>query len=131
MVLWLIIVLILLYNILTFRFVECQNMIAYFFPPSAGSAAHSGKAVPASVHEMDCAVSASVHTSVDPSVHALTWLWVPGPHVGSSQVATQSPSFVQSPSAFSTTQSGRAHAMVCAVSASVQTSVDPSVHVLT
>merc|ERR1712223_665241 len=102
-----------------------------FYAGGAGSAAHSGKAVPASVHEMDCAVSASVHTSVDPSVHALTWFWLPGPQVGSSPVATQSPSFVQSPSTFSTKQSGRAHEMVCAVSASVHTSVDPSVHALT
>merc|ERR1712110_583931 len=133
MIKWLFVVLFcdLIIQYLDISIVKCQNMIVYFFPPSAGAAAHSGKAVPASVHEMDCAVSASVHTSVDPSVHALTWFWLPGPHVGSSPVATQSPSFVQSPSTFSSTQSGRAHPMVCAVSAAVHTSVDPSVHVLT
>merc|ERR1711997_365612 len=127
MVWWLIVVL----QYLDISILKCQNMIAYFFPPSAGSAVHSGKAVSASAHEMACAVSASVHTSVEPSVHVLTWFCVPGPHVGSSPAATQSPSFVQSPSTFSTTQSGRAHAIICALSESVQTSVDPSVHVLT
>merc|ERR1719510_2627399 len=42
--------------------------------PSCFSITHSGNAVPASLHEIVCAVSSAVHTSVVPSVQVLVWV---------------------------------------------------------
>merc|ERR1719510_1445458 len=40
-------------------------------PSCFAISSHSGSAVPASLHEMVCSVSAAVHKSVVPSVHVL------------------------------------------------------------
>ena len=63
---------------------------------------HAGNSVPAAAQAIPLCLSSSVHLSMVPSVHVLTWAWVPGPHVGSTPTAWQDPSLVHAPRTFGT-----------------------------